>query len=1272
MKPSRIMAALAAALTLATATAQAATYYVDASRPNDTGAGTSWATAKRTIQAAVNASAANDTIIVTNGTYGVISTANKAITIRSVNGADVTIIDGGGVNRCATLANVWQDSVVTNTVLTGFTLRNGYAFDTDEAAGGVNGGTLNNCIITGNTGLDGGGAHGSFLNNCVLSGNTAGEGGGAMYSVLNNCVLSGNTADYGGGAYDSILRNCTITGNMVLTGYENGDWSDDGYGGYGGGAAWSELYDCTLSGNKAYYGGGAAGGILRNCTLTGNNAAYGGGYHDECSGLLYNCVLTGNSALCAGGGAYGGTAVNCIFSGNSAGFGGGFFGWGWLYNCLLTENTATDSGGGVFGGELCSCTVVKNTAGWGGGGVYGDLFISCEVYNSIVWDNTSPRGANYGGNYCYFEYSCTTPLPSGAANGGNNISSNPLFVNAAAGNYRLQSGSPCRDRGSNEYLEGLEWCWERLGLSGAWTDLDGKPRIQNGRVDMGAYEYTAAAAVTVTYNVNGGNALSPASKSVTVGGLYGVLPTPTRTGQSFTGWYTAQSGGTLVTAFTAVTQTSNHNIWARWTTTAAIHDFGFYTPSHLGWGDSLFLSNTATGKTPVTTFAQGQAIYLSYAFIDLNDQTLTGIFTNAFRLSGTTEILRQTISSLPSGYYSFNEGYPWTALQNLKPGTYTITCTLNDGNVIPETDYSNNEKSITFTVTGPVVTVTFNANGGSVSQTSGSVTSGQTYGTLPTPTRTGYTFAGWFTSLTGITQVTSSTTVTVTANQTLYARWTANIYTVTFNAQSGSVSLSSKPVTFDAAYGTLPTPTRAGWYFAGWFTGTNGTGTRIRTSTVFTTAGSVTLYAYWTTSLPSYLSDVGNMGGSFDICVCANTYDGFVYDDNGKVRGTMTLKATAKAKADKMGIITTNWTFSAKVILQAATISFSGKLTGTADYFQLVKGTETLDVYLGGDRFYGTVSGIKVGGLFNVDGARAVFADKKGVPATVELPQRMGLYNVALLGELPPTDCCADVSAGVVPQGYVSLTVGNAGTVKLAGKLGDGTSLSGSAKLLKGLNEDGWYAIALYKPLYSKKGFIGGLLWLDPVEKVILVDTGSDWFVDWECADPKKPPFAYRLDVLGGYFGTGKVAVMPSDGLKFSVFAEHLPSPVPVNLQSRFDTWLSEAFPMNLDVKVAGEKLTLPKADRLEKFKLGSATYYYTSSFGKNPSGATLSYTAKTGVFKGSFKLLHESFGTSWGTKIFSVSYTGVMVPQYGELIGLGTGTATINKVKYGVPVFIE
>ena len=130
--------------------------------------------------------------------------------------------------------------------------------------------------------------------------------------------------------------------------------------------------------------------------------------------------------------------------------------------------------------------------------------------------------------------------------------------------------------------------------------------------------------------------------------------------------------------------------------------------------------------------------------------------------------------------------------------------------------------SISLTYTTASCTVSFNANGGSVSTSSKSVTVGATYGTLPTPTYTGHTFSGWYTAKTGGTKVTSSTTCTNTANHTLYAHWSATTYTVTFNANGGSVSTSSKTVTYGAAYGTLPTPTYTGRNFEGWYTAKTG------------------------------------------------------------------------------------------------------------------------------------------------------------------------------------------------------------------------------------------------------------------------------------------------------------------------------------------------------------------------------------------------------------------------------------------------------------------
>jgi len=165
--------------------------------------------------------------------------------------------------------------------------------------------------------------------------------------------------------------------------------------------------------------------------------------------------------------------------------------------------------------------------------------------------------------------------------------------------------------------------------------------------------------------------------------------------------------------------------------------------------------------------------------------------------------------------------------------------------------------------------VIFDANGGTVSETTKTVYYGQAYGTLPTPTRNYYTFAGWYTSKSGGTKITSTSTVSALANQTLYARWTANKYTVTFDANGGSVSTANMQVTYNQKYGTLPTPTREYYTFNGWFTAKSG-GTKVTADTVLSTGGDVTLYARWTANKYTVTFDAN--GGSVSTASKQVTY----------------------------------------------------------------------------------------------------------------------------------------------------------------------------------------------------------------------------------------------------------------------------------------------------------------------------------------------------------------------------------------------------------------
>lgn len=160
-----------------------------------------------------------------------------------------------------------------------------------------------------------------------------------------------------------------------------------------------------------------------------------------------------------------------------------------------------------------------------------------------------------------------------------------------------------------------------------------------------------------------------------------------------------------------------------------------------------------------------------------------------------------------------------------------------------ETTFTLSTESYTTTKT-----VRLNANGGKVSPASKVVTCNSsysnTYGSLPTPTRTGYDFDGWYTQETGGTKVTANTSVGTDPPATLYAHWKGKTYTVTFNANGGTVSTTSDTVTYGKKYYSLPSPTRKGYKFDGWYTKKDG-GTKVESDTTVTTAANHTLYAHW-------------------------------------------------------------------------------------------------------------------------------------------------------------------------------------------------------------------------------------------------------------------------------------------------------------------------------------------------------------------------------------------------------------------------------------------
>jgi hypothetical protein len=202
-------------------------------------------------------------------------------------------------------------------------------------------------------------------------------------------------------------------------------------------------------GSKVVDGAGAArcfflahsNAVVDGLTVTGGTATDGGGMFMMGGGAARNCIVRGNFA--------------------SSGHGGGIYcdGGGLVENCTIVSNRAILTGGGIYcnnGGTILNSVIVSNAA---------------DV-DAANWDN-SGVGMEY--SYC-----CTTPDPGGFTS----VTDDPVFKDAGAGDYRLAEGSPCIEAG-----------WNRGWMSTA-VDAEGKSRILDMKVDMGACEFIRPSADT--------------------------------------------------------------------------------------------------------------------------------------------------------------------------------------------------------------------------------------------------------------------------------------------------------------------------------------------------------------------------------------------------------------------------------------------------------------------------------------------------------------------------------------------------------------------------------------------------------------------------------------------------------------------------------------------------------------------------------------------------------------------------------------------------------
>ncbi len=481
--------------------------YVDADAGGSNNGG-SWANAYTSLQSALDVATSGDEIWVAAGTYKPesaydLTNEDRYFHFRMIEGVAIyggfaggeTTLDGrsdygeGGTNETILSGDIGTENdsidncyhvfyhpdtlgLTASAILDGFTITGGNA-DDGNGGGMYNNSsspTLDNIIFSNNNSkYGGGGMSNSYssptLINVTFRGNTAtavgaGFGGGMSNSysspTLTNVTFSGNTADSGGGMFNGDNSSPTLT-NIAFNGNTaTNSGGGDGYGPGGGGgmvnlSSSPMLTNVTFNGNTSFYFGGGMANLsssptLTNVTFSENTADSGGGmYNNSSSPMLSSVIFIENSAFTGGGGIYNDSSSPT------------------LTNVTLSGNIVQYDGGGMY--NTSSSPTLNNCILWGNGA-------GSSNGDQIYISGTGTTTLNYS---CYSNE--TGDISGTLTEGDGNITSDPLFVDAANGDYRIYGNSPCVDAGNNSY-------------NTETTDIRGEARIQNTTIDIGAYEWT--------------------------------------------------------------------------------------------------------------------------------------------------------------------------------------------------------------------------------------------------------------------------------------------------------------------------------------------------------------------------------------------------------------------------------------------------------------------------------------------------------------------------------------------------------------------------------------------------------------------------------------------------------------------------------------------------------------------------------------------------------------------------------------------------------------
>ena len=378
--------------------------------------------------------------------------------------------------------------------------------------------------------------------------------------------------------------------------------------------------------------------------------------------------------------------------------------------------------------------------------------------------------------------------------------------------------------------------------------------------DKNFYAQWTASGYTITYHLNGGTNDSGNPAVYTVTELPVNLAAPTRLGYAFGGWYdNGTFTGTAITSIPA-NSTGDKSFYAKWTVsgysityhlnggTNAGTNPAAYTVTELpvnlaaptrlgytfgGWYDNGAFTGTAVTSIPANSTGD-KSFYAQWTVNNYTlSYTLNGGTNGANPAAYTVEELPLNLAAPTRLGYTFGGWYG--------NGTFTGTAITS----IPAN--STGDKSFYAKWTLTTYAITYHLNGGTNAGTNPAmytIESGAI--TLADPSRTGYTFGGWYAesdfSGTAVTGIPANST----GNKSFYAQWTAVSYSITYNLDGGTnAGANPAAYTVEELPLTLAAPARTGYTFGGWYGNGTFTGTAI-TSIPANSTGDKSFYAQWT------------------------------------------------------------------------------------------------------------------------------------------------------------------------------------------------------------------------------------------------------------------------------------------------------------------------------------------------------------------------------------------------------------------------------------------